>query len=544
MADTRPASESGVVHKKPSKGSAFWLSFLAILVSMFLSALDLTAVPTALPTITDELHGGDKFVWIGSAYGLSSSAVLLLSGRLVDVFGRKPVMLSSITIFTIGSALAGASQSMNMLIAARVVQGLGGGSIINMSEIIMSDLVSLAERGVYQGMIVLVWAFAAGIGPVLGASLAQKASWRWLFYLNLPLTGIAFGLVSLFLHVRAPAGSVRQKLARIDWLGNLLMAAGSTLVLLGLTWGGIHYPWDSAHVIAPLVIGILLMCAFFAYEVYVPAEPTLPLEVIGNRTSASAYFATFVHGVTSISAIYYLPVFFQACLGASPLRSSVQTFPTALVMAPFSLLCGFTIKATNRYLPVNIIGWIISIVGFGLLCLLRADSSTPQWVGFQFVASAGTGIIYASTIFAILAPLPPSRNAAALAFYTFSRTFAQTWGIAIAGTIMQNQLKGRLPAAFTAQFPSGVEIAYAAIPIIRELQEPLQTQVREAFAESMAVIWKTMVGLCGAGILSLLLLKEVPMVKHIDDTYGLEDRSSRGLRADAEKGLPDSRVLQ
>ncbi|KAI0637536.1 iron permease [Trametes polyzona] len=522
-----------------NKGSAFWLSFTAILVAMFLSALDLSAVPTALPTITEDLNGGDKFVWIGSAYGLSSAAVLLLSGRFADIFGRKPVMLSSITLFTIGSILAGVSKSMDMLIAARVIQGIGGGSIINMAEIITSDLVPLAERGIYQGMIVLVWALAAGVGPVIGASLAQKASWRWIFYLNLPLTGIAFVLVMVFLRVRSPAGSVWEKLARVDWIGNILMAAGTTLALLGLTWGGIHYPWDSAHVLVPLVLGLFLMGLFFVYEITIPAEPTLPLEVIANRTSASAYFATFIHGITSISAIYYLPVYFQACLGASPLRSSVQTLPTALVIAPFALLCGLTVKMTNKYRPVNVVGWVISIVGFGLLCLLRADSSTAQWVGFQFLMSVGTGIIYASTIFAILAPLPISRNASALAFYTFCRTFAQTWGITISGTILQNQLNNRLPPAFAAQFPAGVEISYAAIPIIGRLEPALRDEVRVAFADSMTVIWQVMVGLCGLGILSLLLLKEMPMLKHTDETYGLDLQnkgSTDSLNRDAEKG--------
>ncbi|OJT04410.1 hypothetical protein TRAPUB_4866 [Trametes pubescens] len=521
----------------PRKGSAFWLSFLAILVSMFLSALDLSAIPTALPTITDDLNGSDNFIWVGSAYGLASAAVLLLAGRLADIFGRKPVMLSSIALFTLGSVLAGISQSMSMLIAARgkLVQGMGGGSIITMAEIIMADLVPLAERGVYQGFIVLVWALAAGVGPVIGAVLAQKASWRWLFYLNLPLTGIAFALVSFFLHVRSPPGSIWQKLARVDWLGNFLMAAGSTLALLGLTWGGVSYPWDSAHVAVPLVVGLFLLGLFFVYEVCIPMEPTFPLQVIANRTSASAYLATFIHGITSMSAIYYLPVYFQACLGASPLRSSVQTLPMALVIAPFALVCGIIVKVINKYRAVNVVGWIISIIGFGLLSLLRADSPPPQWVGFQFLMSAGTGIVYASTIFAILAPLPVSRNAAALAFYTFSRTFAQTWGIAISGTILQNQLKDRLPAAFTSQFPAGVDISYQAIPLIANLEEPLRSEVRAAFASSMAVIWKVMVGLCGVGILTLFLLKEVPMVKHTDETYGLKETSTTNIVRDVEK---------
>ncbi|KAI0352489.1 iron permease [Trametes cingulata] len=562
LTDSTVLSQNELVPKRQPKSSLFWLTFLSILVCIFLTALDLTAVPTALPTITNDLHGGDKFIWIGSAYGLASSAVLLLSGRLADIFGRKPVLLTSIAVFASGSAVAGASQNMGMLIAARVVQGVAGGSLLNVSEIVISDLVPLAERGIYQGMIVLAYAVASGVGPVIGASLSQNASWRWLFYLNLPLTGLAFALVSTFLRVRSPRGSICHKLLRVDWIGNSLMAAGSTLALLGLTWGGIQYPWDSAHVLAPLAIGFVIMAAFFVYEIYVPEELTLPLEVIANRTSVAGcaksplcavllranriyecgFLATFVHGITSIAAIYYLPTYFQACFVASPLRSSVQTLPTALVMPPFSLLCGFVVKATRTYRPINVVGWILSIIGFGLLSLLQADSAAPQWIGFQFLMSAGTGIIYASTVFAVLAPLPVSRNAAALGFFMFCRTFAQTWGITISGTILQNQLKSQLPPAFTAQFPSGVEIAYAAIPLIPTLDEPLRTEVREAFAGSMTIIWKTMVGLCGAGILTLFLLKEVPMVTHTDEAYGLREdlRSSATDAASVQVGISKS----
>ncbi|CDO76345.1 hypothetical protein BN946_scf185011.g9 [Trametes cinnabarina] len=360
-----------------SKGSRFWLCFLAILVSVFLSALDFSAMPTALPTITAELHGGDNFVWVGSGYGLASAAFLLLAGTLADIMGRKPVLLASIALFSVGSALAGASQNMNMLIAARVIQGVGD--------------------------------------------------------LNLPLDGIAFVLV---------------------------------------------------------------------------------------------FFSAFIHGITSISAIFYVPTYAQACLGASSLRSSVDTLPIALVVPAFAMLSGLAIKSMNKYRPVIVLGWVLSIVGFGILSLLKADSSVGAWVGFQIVVAVGTGFVYTSTVFPILAPLSVSRNAAALAFFTFCRAFAQTWGVAISGAILQNQLKDKLPPAFTAQFPSGVQIAYAVIPTIGDLEPALRTTVRDAFADSLSVIWKTMAGLCGVAILSLVLLKEVPMVKHTDEKYGLEEASA------------------
>ncbi|RPD55107.1 iron permease [Lentinus tigrinus ALCF2SS1-6] len=528
-------STLGDVKKTSSrKGLAFWMAFIAVLASLFLSVLDLCAVPTALPTIVADLQGGDQYIWVGSAYALSSTAVLLLCGRMADIFGRRPVMLTSITIFALGSALAGASQSMSMLVAARVVQGLGGGCIYAMTQIITSDLVPLAERAAYQSALVMVYALAAGIGPFIGAVFSEKASWRWLFYLNLPLTGLAFALVAIFLRVNTPGGAVLTKLSRMDWIGNGLIAAGSSLTLIGLVWGGVHYPWNSAHVLGPLISGVVLMAAFFFYEYMLFGRSTSEGKTGNNTSSATLPFvATFLHGFVSIAIIYYMPVFFQACMGASAIRSSVDTLPISVVMTPFAMFCGITIKVTQKYRPMNYLGWTLSAVGVGLLTLLRPDSSTAKWAGFQFIAAAGTGINYASTLFPILAPLPVARNAAAVAFFAFCRSFAQTWGIAMAGVILQNRLSSTLPAAFVSLFPGDVDLAFAAVPVIRTLDESLRAEVQLAFADSLSIVWKVMIGVCGAGFLTVLLLKEVPMTTHMDERFALE----KGEKiADEEKG--------
>ncbi|KAJ7485019.1 iron permease [Mycena galericulata] len=520
------------------KGRNFWLTFSAVIVTIFLSALDLTAVATALPTITDKLHGGNLFVWVGSAYALSSTAILPLSGRLADIFGRRPLMLSSIFFFALGSALAGSAQNMHMMIAARTIQGVGGGGIINLCEIIVSDLVPLSERGIYQGILGLTWSFASGIGPPIGGALAST-QWRWLFYLNLPLSGIAFVLVSIFLRVRTPPGSMREKLARVDWIGNGIGISGITLAILGLTWAGSSYPWGSAHVLAPLIIGLVLIIAFMLYELRMPheLEPTVPYDILSNRNSLSGYLSTFFHGITSISIIYYLPVYFQACFDATPIRSGVDMLATALVVAPFALIAGILVQVLNRYMPSNIAGWVLTIIGFGLLSLLTADSTVGQWVGYQFVAAAGTGMIFAATVFPILAPLSVARTAAALGFFAFCRAFAQTWGLTIASTILQNELAKNLPVAFTSQFAAGFEIAYAAIPTIHALPEPLKSEVRAAFADSMRVVWRTMIGISGAGLLTCVLLTEVPMVQHTDETYGLHAGEAGAAEKDVEGGM-------
>ncbi|KAJ7347852.1 iron permease [Mycena albidolilacea] len=529
------------------KSRAFWMSYLAIMVSVFLSALDLTAIATPLPTIASALNDtkGD-YIWVGSAYALSSTAFIPLSGNLADVFGRKPIMLLSIAFFAVGSALAGASQNMAKALIESVplfvttVTGIGGGGIVTLTQIITSDLVPLAERGKYQGLIGMIWCLASFIGPPIGGALASQGNkaWRWLFYLNLPLAGIAFTLVVRYLSVNHPEGSIRHKLAQVDWLGNAIVIAGTGLAIIGLTWGGVRYPWASVEVLAPLVIGLSLLVVFAVYEAKVPVRPAIPLDVLGNRTSVSGQvlLTDAVHGITSISTIYYLPVFFQACFGASPIRSAVNSLPGSLITTPFALSAGVLITIMGKYRPINWIGWVISIVGFGLVSTFREDSSVGKWVGYQLVGGIGLGLLFSAPIFPLLAPLPPTRAGSALALFSFVRAFSQTWGITISSTILQNSLKKNLPPTFVAQFPPGFEIAYAAIPVIRQLEPPLRNEVRAAFADSMAVIWQTMIGIAGLGLLLSLLMKEVPMGTTVDKTYTLKEKEKTAKSKDIENG--------
>ncbi|KAF8202686.1 iron permease [Mycena galopus ATCC 62051] len=519
----------GGPQKRAPKSRAFWLSFVAIMVAEFLAALDLTAVGTALPTIAEGLRdtSGD-YIWVGSAYALSSTAFIPLSGNLADVFGRKSVMLASIACFFVGSAIAGAAQNMPMMIAARVFEGIGGGGILTLAEIITADLVPLAERGLYQGLLALVWALASFSGPPIGGGLSQNGkSWRWLFYLNLPVGGLAFVLVLLFLSVKRPEGSARDKLAKVDWIGNSIVITGTGFANVGLSWAGIRYSWASAPVLAPLIIGIALLVVFAFYEAKIATWPAIPRDIVGNRTTVSALLATMAHGILSIGMIFYLPVFFQACFGASPLRSVLDFLPAALTTTPFGFSSVVVITVLKRYRLVNWASWAILVVGFGLFSTIREDTAVGKWVGYQIICAMGAGPLFGAPMFPLLAPLPTNRAASALALFSFTRAFSQTWGITISSTILQNMLKKNLPPSFVAQFPPGFEIAYAAIPIIRTLEEPLRTQVRAAFADSMAVIWQTMIGFAGLGLLLSLFMKEVPMATTVDETYALKEKTNK-----------------
>ncbi|KZT60146.1 iron permease [Calocera cornea HHB12733] len=533
-------SNDGNQSTKQKRGGAFWMIFIAICVTVFLSALDMSSVPTALPSIIADLDGESSFAWVGSAYTLAAAAWLPLSGALATAFGRQPIVIMALVLFFLGSILCGEAINMSMLIAGRTIQGLGSGGIIALSEIIIADLIPLKERGLFIGLTSLVWAFASAIGPPVGGALSQNISWRWLFRINLPLTFIAFCLVVSFLRLKMPSGSITQKLLKVDWLGNAIIAASTCAVTIALTRGGVEAPWTSAQTIVPLIFGIIGIIFFFVYEAKWASEPTIPFDLLSNRTSAAGYLTTFFHSVVATTVIFYMPIFFQACFGATPIQAGVDTFGLAFTIAPAAVVGGVSAVLAKRYVPQNWIGWVIITIGTGILSLLRADTPTAKWVGFEILLGVGLGIVWTSVKFPILAPLPVSRNASAMSLFTFSRTFAQTFGITIGSAVLQNELKTRLPASFLAQFPGGVDVSVAAIPFIPALPEPLRFQVQEAFADSMSSVWKVMLVFCFLGLLTALFMKEIELHGDTDEQW---DLSSQDLGTDM-KTVPRTRSVQ
>ncbi|KAJ6482763.1 major facilitator superfamily domain-containing protein [Mycena sanguinolenta] len=501
-------------------GSAFWLSYAAVCICTFVSALDITSIPTSLPSIIESLSGGTASSWVGSSYTLASAALVPFTGNLANIFGRRPIMLGSIVLFAIGSALSGSARSMDWLIVARVVQGMGGGGMTSMSSIIVADLVPLAERGAYQGFKTMMWTCAAGVGPMLGGALSEKASWRWLFYINLPASVFAFLFVLVFLKVRTPSGDVWSKLALVDWFGNFLLIAGTILSNISLSWAGVRYAWVDVHVLAPLISGLALMIAFIIYEKNIPTVPTMHWEVVTNRTALASLVSTFLNGITSISIIYFLPLFFQAVFLASPLESAIYSIPSALLMSPFSFLNGIVVLKAKRYLQGCYVGWALVVAGFGVASMLGANSSLAIRVGSQIIVAAGTGIVISSLPFALMAPISVERLGSALAFQAFLRTLSQTWGITISAAILQNTVKHRFPAEFIKELPSGSDFAFAALSRIAALPEPLQQEVKVAFGQGISAIYRVMIGVAGLGF--------VPMRGNVDGRFGLKEQGSSG----------------
>ncbi|KAM0746387.1 iron permease [Meredithblackwellia eburnea MCA 4105] len=518
--------------KPKGKGWRFWMVFLSLCMSTFLSALDLTAVSTVLPTIANTFHSS-QYSWVGSSYALTSTALIPWTGGIAHLFGRKATMLGSLIIFAVGSAVTGAAPSMSVVILGRSIQGIGGGGILTMTEIVVCDLVPLAERGPFFGIVGAVWAIASAIGPSLGGALATGGAWRWLFYLNLPLAAIAIVLVFFFLNISVPPRTLREKLALMDYW-NVVFVAGSTSAILGLTWGGDAYAWSSYKVLVPLVLGLAGMIAFVFLERRLE-HPTVPFDILSNRTTLIGFITNFLHGIVSLAIIYFFPVYFQSTKGYSAVKSGVSMFSLSFTIAPFAIVCGVSVTILGRYKPQNLIGWGFAILGFGLCSLLTADSSKAAWVCFPIVLGIGVGLLYAGTTFPTLAPLEPQYQAKSMAFFGFTRAFGQVFGITIGTTILQNELVKKLPQAFFAQFgKTAGASAYSIIPIINSIEEPLRHEVRVAFAGSLQTIWQSMIGIAGLGLIIAAFMKHYDLATTTDSEWGLEERKPTGI--DVEKG--------
>ncbi|KAJ6591050.1 major facilitator superfamily domain-containing protein [Mycena vulgaris] len=524
MSFSSPASlqmETNVDNEIP-RDWRFWCIIMSLAICILLTAIEFTAVGTALPVIVQDLSG-DKFVWVGSAYTLGATAPIPFCGGLAQIFGRRIVVLVGITLFCIGSTLCGAATSMNFLIGGRTIQGLGAGAITALIQIIISDLVPLRERGVFNGIMALAWGIGGGSGPVIGGSLAERGQWRWLFYMNLPICGLAAILVSIFLRLKKPNTPLHEKLKRMDWIGNSIVVASTTSVVIALTWAGIQFPWSSAKVLVPLILGFLGLAGFLVYEARFPQYPLIPVSLFNSRTAFSGYAQNFFNGVVLSALAYWLSIYFQACKDAGPAAAGVDGFGLSYTISPFCVIASLVVQKTTRYRQPMWVGWILMIVGTALLGTLDENSSRSMCYGFQALTGVGMGIIYVTAYFPVLAPIPVSQSAPALAFFTFLRNFALIWGVTIGGTVLQNELTRRLPPAFLAEFPGGTQIAFEVIPSIRDLPQPLKDEVRHAFAGSLQVLWNVLAGISGFGLLSSLFMKHLPLHTSVDANWGRDD---------------------
>ncbi|KAJ6569452.1 MFS general substrate transporter [Mycena capillaripes] len=548
--DSKTMGDSALVVERPGS-LRFWTLFLSLGLALGLSPLELTSVSTLLPTVVNDLHGAN-FIWVSAAYSLASTAIVPMSGNLAIAFGRRPCTLLAIFLFGLGSVLCGTAHNMPWLIAGRgglrvlslkplkhsetALQGMGGGGVVSFTNIIVSDLVPLKDRGLIGGVLNFIWAAFAAVGPVVGGALANAGQWRWLFYLNIFVCGLAFALVYALINVDPPPTSpLKDRFRLLDWPGMLLIVASSTSIIIALTWSGVQYAWASSHVLVPLTVGFFGFVVFTLYENKYATNPITPFSLFTNRTTCSGYIQTFLVHFIYLAIVYYIPTYYQPCKFASAERSGIDTLGLSIALGPSVAFGSWSVSRFKRYRPQFWVGWMLLTVSLALLSTLKADSNLSLSIGFSVLSSLGAGVITAITTFPVLAQVPPSKAPFGLAFLLFLRLFAGVWGTSIGGAILQNQLAKKLPAEFFALFPDDTNLAYSAIPDLASVSEPTRSEIRAAFADSISVIWKVLTGLAGLGLLVSLLMKEVPMHSKVTDDAVEPNSDNDGTGTEGEE---------
>jgi EmrB/QacA subfamily drug resistance transporter len=508
---------------------------VAVLLALFLASLDQTVVGTALPRIVTDLLGTSLYTWVVTAYLLTSTVTVPIYGKLSDVYGRKPMLLIGIVIFLVGSALSGQSQTMEELIAFRAVQGLGAGALFPISLAVIGDLFSPQERGRYQGLFGAVFGISFILGPFLGGFLTDHASWRWVFYVNVPIGIAAIAVIAVAL---PNLGRTPARVRDLDFLGIALFSAGVVPLLIGLTQkgevdsSGHFYQWISFQVGGLILIGLALL-AVFAFVETRAREPIVPLDLFRGRTYSAAMLAVFLVGFGMFSAVIYLPRFYQVVRGVSATQSGYEIWPLLVGLIGGSILTGQLISRTGRYKAYLVGAPVLMMVGAWLMTHLTATTDNQVIWSWMFLIGLGIGPGMAGYTVVVQAVAPLRRLGVATSTLTFCRQIGGSVGLAVAGTVFNSSFIDNLaasleahgvPAPAAANLASRPEVAgltavgnlgpllaHLLPPAARPLVPAIVAGIHDAVATAVAdLFWVTLVAGAGA-LLAALAMREVPL---------------------------------
>jgi EmrB/QacA subfamily drug resistance transporter len=413
------------------------VTFGAIMLATLLAALDQTIVATALPQIVGDLQGFEHLSWVVTAYLVASTVTIPLYGKLSDLYGRRLLFIVSISLFVLGSALCGAASSMGQLIAFRGLQGLGAGGLIPLAQATIGDLFSPRERGRYQGYVTSMWGIAAVAGPLVGGTLTDAISWRWIFYVNIPL-----GLAALLVVMRTMPRSQRTD-HRIDYAGAAVLGLSITAILLASVWGGTTYPWGSVQVLG-CAIGGLLGVALFVWIERRAAEPVLPLDLFRNRVFTVSVGALFVIGAIVFAISIYMPVYLQGVLGDSATASGVTLIGFSGAWVVTATITGNLITRTGRYRIFPIIGAILVTTGLVLATQLGTESSHATIALLMILPGIGMGLTMQAYIVGTQNAVPPAQIGTATAALNFFRAIGGSLAVAGLGALLANRVADEL----------------------------------------------------------------------------------------------------
>ncbi|KAG2367444.1 MFS general substrate transporter [Suillus spraguei] len=492
--------------------------FFGLMCCVFLAALDQTIVATALPTIVADLGGGNEYSWVGSAYMLACASLGPLYAKLSDISGRKPILY----------ALCGAAQNMTWLIVCRAVQGIGGGGIIQLVQITISDIVSLQDRGNV-------------VGPLIGGVFTDHVTWRWCFWVNLPTGGVAGAVLFFFLNLNPHEGRpFRDHIREFDFVGLFLIITGVICLLVG--FDSSETTWQSAETIALLVVGGALLILGGVNEIYTSGELsrtlfTLSLNVCQTRTTGAILISVFLHAVVFFSGkhVTYLPMYYQV-LGASATGSGIRMLPYSLCSALMSVFSGIVVARTGSYRPMVWFGWIVMTLGWGLMIMLDNTSTTAEKEVYPFIAGLGIGCLFQTPLIGLQAAMPLKDMATSTGAFVFLRTLGGTVGITIGEAIISSVLQLKLRGIQGLTINTSPAALNDSIRQISSIANPtVRSEVMHAYSQSISTIWLVNTPLAGFGLFLVLFIRGYTLQRTII-------RSGEKKPGDVEKGAAQATI--
>ncbi|KAL5337291.1 major facilitator superfamily-domain-containing protein [Aspergillus crustosus] len=555
VADT---STENPLDRVPSQAQKLGRKKIAVVMSalclvLFLAALDMTIISTALPTMAADFNASESgYSWMASSFSLTNAAFVPLWGKVSDIWGRKPILLLANFAFLIGSLICALAVSLPMVLAGRAIQGAGAGGIITLANICVSDLFSVRERPMYYALFGSTWAIAGALGPLVGGAFTTSVTWRWCFWINLPIGGCSFAILFFFLKIDSPKTAFWAGLRTIDWSGTVLIVGATIMFLFGLQFGGVDYPWDSATVLCLIIFGIATYVLAMLNEWKIARYPVIPIRLFTNWHNVFILIICFIHSLVFMGGSYYLPFYFQSVLLVSPILSGVYVLPQVLSLSVMSIITGLLIKKTGRYRELIIAAFFFLTLGYGLLIDLKPYASWPRVIIYQLIGGFGTGPLFQAPLVALQANIHPSDMAAGTSTFSFLRQVSAAISIVVGTVIYQNMLvqkQSTLAATVGDSTASALQNSFAENnhDLINSLPDAQKDIVLSAFTFSLSRIWIFYTAVAGIGLVVSILVRPVVLSKtHTVAKTGLEEQERARkeiLEAQrrAREGIPESK---
>ncbi|KAL0940066.1 uncharacterized protein CTRU02_206676 [Colletotrichum truncatum] len=503
------------------KSLAFYLTFVTVLINIFLYGLDATTLAVATPAIAADLGGTSlESFWASISYLLAVIVIQPLYAALSDVIGRKPCLFAAYAFFFAGSIVFSLARNMGGVIAGRVLQGLGGGGLDVLSEIIVTDMTTLKERSMYLGLMAIPTALGSILGPTVGGLFSSLVTWRWLGWINLPFLGISFTLTVFFLRLRPLEHSRLSQLRQLDWVGMPLFTAGTVLFSLPLSWAGNLYDWGSFRTLLPLLLGVAILAIFAFYESK-PTFPIMPHRIFKSKTASATLASVFLHGVSLYSLLQWLPLLYQAVMAKTVLQSAVSLLPTSASCVAFAVGGVAIVGLANAGYRWSIrVSWVLIVAGTGILALLHHGSSASILHGLPVVWAAGIGLLLRLLFLPLQASVVRVDDTGlAIGILLTFRLLGGLVGLSICSTVFSSYFSRSIGAI--GELPPSLEhlrdpdAAVAFIPQLRVLELPEETllPIIQAYQTAIRAIIYTMTGFGGLGLLSSFFISDLSLQK-------------------------------